>query len=232
MLRWDIFSDLTRDLLVIEQKPMMVLENVAITKEMCSSWLKYVAPLVAEATSIDGRLSLSIGRAELTPTDLTRQTVEGKLVMHRAEVGPGPLANEIGGLIRQLEIIRKPELAQSVSTPNRVWLELPQQQISFRMVDGKVYHRDLNVSVGDASITTSGAVDVSGQLEMLASLPIPDSWTQRGPILATLRGRPCSSRSVAPSIVPSWTHRRWLSLAARRCKMQPKVCCSRGSIAG
>ena len=43
-LRWDIASDLTQDSLVIEQKPMVVLENVAITPEMCSGWLKYVAP--------------------------------------------------------------------------------------------------------------------------------------------------------------------------------------------
>ncbi|MBX3421461.1 MAG: hypothetical protein KF752_07890 [Pirellulaceae bacterium] len=188
-LRWDIFSDLTQDLLVIRQKPMVVLENVAITREMCSGWLKYVAPLVAETTSIDGRLSLALDRAELTPTDLSKQTVEGRLQIHKAEVGPGPLTNEIAGLIRQFEAIRKLEPAQAVSTQSRVWLQMPQQNISFRMVEGRVYHRDLNLTIGDASISTAGSVDVSGQLEMLASLPIPDSWTQKGPVLAAMRGQ-------------------------------------------
>jgi hypothetical protein len=189
MLRWDLTGDLTSDLLVIQQKPMVVLENVAITQEMCSGWLKYVAPLLAEATSIDGRLSLSIDQAELTPTDLSRQTVAGTLVMHQAEVGPGPLTNEITGLIRQIEAIRKADPGQTVSSQNRVWMQLPEQRIAFRMVEGRVHHRDLNIALGDARLSTSGSVDVAGNLEIMTSLPIPDNWTQKGPVLAALRGQ-------------------------------------------
>jgi hypothetical protein len=188
-LRWDIFSDLTQPLIVLQQKPMVVLENVAITREMCNGWLKYVAPLLAEATSIDGRLSLAIDRADLTPTDLTKQTVQGRLVMHQAQVGPGPMSNEIIGLIRQFEAIKNPASVQTAANQNKAWLELPQQQIAFAMVEGRVHHRDLTVAVGDANITTAGSVDVTGNLELLASMPIPDKWTEKGPILAAMRGQ-------------------------------------------
>jgi translocation and assembly module TamB len=189
MLRWDITSDLTRDLLVIEQKPMTVLENVAITREMCSGWLKYVAPLMAEATSIDGRLSLGLSRAQLTPTNLAQQTVEGQLVMHNAEVGPGPLSSEIMGIIKQIDAIRKPELTQSVSAQNKVWLHLPEQRIDFAMLEGRVHHKNVRVDIGDATITTAGSVDVAGQLQLVASMPIPDKWTEKGPVMAALRGQ-------------------------------------------
>jgi translocation and assembly module TamB len=189
VLRWDIFSDLTAPNLVIQQKPMTVLENVAITREMCSGWLKYVAPLLAEATSIDGRLSLALQRAEFTPSDLTKQTVEGQLLMHKAEVGPGPLSNELIGVVKQIDQIRKADFTQPVSAPNRVWLQLPQQQIAFAMVQGRVYHKDLKVDLGDASLSTSGSVDVAGQLELMASMPIPDKWTEKGVVLTALRGQ-------------------------------------------
>lgn len=188
-LRWDITSDLTQEALVIDQKPMTILENVAITPEMCSGWLKYVAPLVAETTSIDGRLSLVINEAKLTPADLNGQTVDGQLIMHRAAVGPGPLANEVTGLIRQLEAIRKADPAQAANAQNRAWLQLPEQQIAFRMQEGKVYHRDLRFTAGDATLTTSGYVDIAGKMEMNIALPIPEAWTQRGPVLAALRGQ-------------------------------------------
>ncbi len=189
VLRWDLVSDLTKEQLIIQQKPMTVLENVAITPEMCSGWLKYVAPLVAETTSVNGQLSLAIQRAELMPMDLTKQTVEGLLTMHKAEVGPGPLSNEVIGIAKQIEQIRKQDLTQPVSGQTKAWLTLPEQRISFAMVDGRVHHRDLKVDIGDATLMTAGSVGVNGQLELLASMPIPDKWTDRGPMLAALKGQ-------------------------------------------
>ena len=189
VLRWDLVSDLTKEQLVISQKPMTVLENVAITPEMCSGWLKYVAPLVAETTSVNGQLSLAIQRAELMPMDLSKQTVEGLLTMHKAEVGPGPLSNEVIGIAKQIEQIRKQDLTQPVSGQTKAWLTLPEQKITFAMVDGRVHHRDLKVDIGDATLMTAGSVAVNGQLELLASMPIPDKWTDKGPMLAALKGQ-------------------------------------------
>ncbi|MCA9182979.1 MAG: hypothetical protein KDA51_16065, partial [Planctomycetales bacterium] len=169
-LRWDVTSDLTAADLVIVQKPMTVLENVEITPEMCQGWLKYVAPLVAEATSIDGKMSLRLDDARLTPADPTRQTVAGQLIMHNVTVGPGPLSNQVISLVKQLDAIRKKDFTQAVST-QKVWMNMPEQQIDFKMADGRVTHRNVNVKVGDANISTSGSVTVDGQLDMLATMP-------------------------------------------------------------
>ncbi len=59
---------------------MVVLENVAITPEMCQTWLKYVTPLLADATSVEGRLSLKLEQANLNPINTRSQTVVGQLL--------------------------------------------------------------------------------------------------------------------------------------------------------
>ncbi len=187
-LRWDITSDLTADDLVLLQKPMTVLENVEITEQMCQGWLKYVAPLMAEATSIDGRLSVRLDDARLTPADPKRQTVAGQLVIHNATVGPGPLSNQVIALVKQVEAIRKKDFTQAVSS-QKVWMDMPEQLIDFQMSDGRVAHRNVNVKVGDARISTAGSVSVEGQLDMLATMPIPDDWVEKSPLLAGLRGQ-------------------------------------------
>ena len=187
-LRWDVTSDLTANDLVIIQKPMTVLENVEITPEMCQGWLKYVAPLVAEATSIDGKMSLRLDDARLTPADPKRQTVAGQLIMHNVTVGPGPLSNQVISLVKQVDAIRKKDFTQAVSTQT-VWMNMPEQQIDFQMADGRITHRNVNVKVGDANISTTGSVSVDGQLDMMATMPIPDDWIEKSPLLVGMRGQ-------------------------------------------
>jgi hypothetical protein len=188
ILRWDLQSDLTAPQTVLIQKPMTVLENVAITPQMCQSWLKYVAPLLAEATAVDGRLSLELSEARFNVANPRDQIVDGKLVIHSAAVGPGPLANQVIGLVQQINAIRKKELASAVSS-QKVWLQMPQQAIGFRMENGRVMHRDLKFHVGDVQLVSSGAVDIDGRIDLNTQMPIPDDWTEKSPLLAGLRGQ-------------------------------------------
>ncbi len=188
VVRWDVASDLTAEEMVIYQKPMVVLENVAITPEMCQSWLKYVTPLIAEATSVEGRLSLKLDQASLNPNNPRNQTVVGQLLIHSAEVGPGPLSNQIITLVQQINAVRKQDFTQAVST-QQVWLQMPEQKIDFEMHNGQVVHRNLNFNVGDVTISSSGTVDIDGRMEMLAAMPIPDSWVQKSPLLAGMQGQ-------------------------------------------
>ncbi len=180
-LRWDVQSDLTSPQTVIIQKPMTVLENVAITPQMCQSWLKYVTPLLAEATSVDGRLSLTINQARYNISNVNDQTVDGQLTIHSAVVGPGPLSNQVIGLVQQINAIRKKELASTVSSP-QVWMQLPTQAIAFRMENGRVIHRDLKVSVGDVTLISSGAVGLDGRMDITSGIPIQDDWLAKATV--------------------------------------------------
>jgi hypothetical protein len=188
VVRWDVASDLTAQDMIIYQKPMIVLENVAITPEMCQTWLKYVTPLLADATSVEGRLSLKLDQASLNPTNTRNQTVVGQLLIHSAEVGPGPLSNQIITLVQQINAIRKQDFTQAVSA-QKIWVQMPEQKIDFEMINGQVVHRNLNIRAGDVTITTSGTVDIDGRMELLASMPIPDDWVEKSQWLAGMRGQ-------------------------------------------
>ena len=187
-LRWDVLSDLTAPQTVVIQKPMTVLENVAITPQMCQSWLKFVTPLLAEATSVDGRLSLKLNQARYNVANVNDQTIDGELVIHSAMVGPGPLSNQVIGLVQQINAIRKKELATTVSAP-QVWMQLPQQAIAFRMENGRVTHRDMKFSVGDVTLISSGAVGMDGRMDLNTGMAIPDDWIAKSPYLAGLKGQ-------------------------------------------
>ncbi len=188
VVRWDVASDLTAQDMIIYQKPMIVLENVAITPEMCQSWLKYVTPLLADATSVEGRLSLKLDQATFNPANTRNQTVVGQLLIHSAEVGPGPLSNQIITLVQQINAIRKQDFTQAVSA-QKVWVKMPEQKIDFEMINGQVSHKNLNIRAGDVTISTSGTVDIDGRMELLASMPIPDDWVEKNQLLAGMRGQ-------------------------------------------
>lgn len=106
-LRWNLDGNLASNPIAIVQAPETVIDNVAISPQMCQGWLKYVAPLLAEVTSVQGNLSLKIDEAVIMPTDLPKQTVKGQLTIHGANVGPGPLADQLLALVQQIRNLRK-----------------------------------------------------------------------------------------------------------------------------
>lgn len=112
---FDLTADLTADPLIIRQKPGNVLTNVDITPEMYQGWLQYVTPIVAQATSAEGELSLTLDRAEFVPADLKRQNIAGKVTIHRAAIGPGPLSSSVLQLVQYINAIRKGDMAAATS---------------------------------------------------------------------------------------------------------------------
>ncbi|HBE68962.1 MAG TPA: hypothetical protein DDW52_12510 [Planctomycetaceae bacterium] len=187
-LRWDVHSDLAAEELAVELAPMTVIENVALTEPMCAGWLKYIAPLIAETTSVDGRLTLNLQHAHIVPARPAAQTVQGQLQIFDARVGPGPMLTNVLAVVTQVEAMRAGQLAPA--TPyQKTWIDLPEQLIKFNMADGQVRHENMNVRIGDVRISTSGTVAVDGRVDLVAQMPIPDDWADKGPILAGLRGQ-------------------------------------------
>ncbi len=186
-MRWSLSSDLAAEELAIKLEPMNVLENVAITRQMCAGWLKYVAPLLADTTSVDGRLTLRIDEALLTPSRPMAQTIRGQLLVHDAQVGPGPFSTSILAIVSQINSLRNGGVGQSFSQ-SQTWLLLPQQKIDFQMQQGRVHHENLSVKVGDVNISTAGYVAVDGSMDLAAAMPIPDDWIEKSPLLEGMRG--------------------------------------------
>jgi hypothetical protein len=188
-LRWNLAGDLAADPLTIRQSQERVIDNVAITREMCQGWLKFVAPLLADATSVQGNLSLDVERAEIIPSDLTKQTAIGQVHVHGATVGPGPLADQLLALVQQIRALRKGAGATDGGGQPTSWLQLPEQRIGFAVEQGRVAHRGLQIQAGDVMMVTSGSVGLDGTMEMVASVPIQKEWLDKAPALQSLAGQ-------------------------------------------
>ena len=189
VLRWNLDGDLTAEPMVIRQAQQRVIENVAITRQMCQGWLKYVTPLLADVTSVQGNLTLDIDRAEVYPTESFRQTVEGRLHVYGANVGPGPLADQILGLVTQIRNLRRGAGATDGGGQATSWLQLPEQDIGFAVDRGRVMHKDMKIQAGDVLLTTSGSVGLDGSLELIAGVPILKEWVDKTPALQPLAGQ-------------------------------------------
>jgi len=188
-LRWNLDGDVAGNPIVIVQSPEKVIENVAITREMCQGWLKYVAPILADVASVQGNLSLKIDEASIVPTDWKRQTIRGQLQVHGANVGPGPLADQLLGLVQQVRALRKGAGATDGGGQQTTWLQLPEQQIGFDVQQGRVAHKNMQIQAGDVVINTSGSVGMDGQLELIAAVPILKDWVDKTPLLQSLAGQ-------------------------------------------
>ena len=174
---------------VVERGPLI--QNVRISPEMCSLWLKFVAPLVAEATRAEGKFSLSLEGAAVPIADPVTSDVTGTLAIHQAQIGPGPLAQQYLGMAQQLRSFFDASAGAATAVdPNRGWLILPQQDVPFEVRQGVVHHHGLTMTVKDVIITTEGSVGIeTQQINLLASIPVQESWLKNDAKFAFLKGQ-------------------------------------------
>jgi translocation and assembly module TamB len=78
---------------------------------------------------------------------------------------------------------------QTGSAQNRGVLVLPEQQVKFEMIDGRVHHQGLQMTVKDVVITTRGSVGLDQTMELVAEIPVQDSWVSKNAALASLKGQ-------------------------------------------
>ena len=115
----------------------------------------------------------------------------GTLSIQNAQIGPGPLAQQYLGVIRQLRSLFDGAAAAAANDQERGWLVLPQQDVLFEIRDGTVRNRGLKMSVGDLVVTTEGTVEIETQkINLVATIPLHDSWFKRQDgIFAALKGQ-------------------------------------------
>lgn len=189
--------------LVVDAGP--ILQNVRISPEMCHSWLKYVAPLVADAAQAEGRFSVELTRpAQIALENPWQSAVQGVMHVHAAQVGPGSLSRQFLTLADQVQAAVERKPLGAVSAGADVWLQMPQQTIGFEMADGRVHHRDLQMVSKDVAIRTRGSVGLDQSLDLIAEIPIQDRWVEREPLLAGFRGKtlqiPVGGSLTAPKL--------------------------------
>ena len=176
--------------LILQQGPLVT--NVDISQEVSETMLKYVAPMLAGATRAEGKFSIDLEQVEM-PFDQPEQArIQGRLTAHRLSVSPGPIMNQLVTLVRQIESLtkRKHFLQASTSPPrNKSFLTMTEQEIEFLVVEGRVYHRNLEFLIDDVPVRSSGSVGFDQSLALEIEIPIQDKWIEREPALRGLAGQ-------------------------------------------
>ncbi len=182
-------------MLLLQEPPLFVLpagpvvQNVQLSPEMCRTWLKYVAPMLADATIVDGRLSMDMKSAKVPVEDWQASQIAGDLAIHSANVRPGPLAQQFLDVAEQVKAIINRKSSGSIVNPNEAWMNIEEQTIVFRMAGGRVYHDSLEISVRDIVIRTRGSVGLDESIALIAEVPIQDAWLKDDRYLAALKGQ-------------------------------------------
>jgi hypothetical protein len=152
--------------------------------------LKYIAPVLAGATQSDGQFSLQLSGARVPLADSKQADVAGQLTVHSVRVVPGPMAKQWVELAQQVEAIAKRRDLASVGQRQPVkLLTIQDQQVNFRVVDGRVYHQGMQIQIGDVALTTEGSVGLDETVALVVRVPIQDKWIEGQAMLVGLKGQ-------------------------------------------
>ena len=196
----------------IEQNPGVFAEAISITPDMCRSWLKYMMPLVADATDVNGTFSVDLEECVYFPNDPVRSRVVGALRVETAAIGPGPMARNLIGAIDQLEAAAKGlSGAAPAQTNPQQWLQMNPQAIDFAMAGGQVAHQRMMANVGKVTLISSGSVSIDGRLNLGIQVPLEAAWLGKNleslagqtltlPVTGTINQPSINTQAVAQTI--------------------------------
>ena len=199
--------NLTGDQYVIEHDKGKLIDNVQLSEDVCRGWLKYVTPIVADATSVRGRFSVVNNQIRMPLKDPWKGDLKAGIMIHEATLGPGPLSFQLIEVARIVKAIVNGNPLQSViagDNSNRQWVVMPEQTIQVEMKDERIYHNGVRFAIGDVEIRTKGYVAKDQTLLMTAEIPIRNEWVSGKSWLASLQGRslliPISGTVQSPAI--------------------------------
>jgi hypothetical protein len=166
-----------------------LLTNIHLSPEMCKRGLKFVAPIVAETTVAEGRFSVNMDGGRLPLVDPAGGDLSGHMAI-RAQVKPGPVAEEFLVLVNELLTVVRRGNFQPLNEQAGALMSIDTADVEFRMVDRRVYHRNLKFLVGTLPITTHGSVSLDDEaLSMVAEVPIRANLFGRDLSVGTLEGQ-------------------------------------------
>ncbi len=165
-----------------------VATNVTLTPEICRDWLKFVAPLIADVTSAEGKVSLETTGVSLPLTDLNTATGRGVIKLTDVTLGAGPLGKQLIAAVENLQAILKPNAVPD-GKDRSVWLRLEEQSVPIAIANGRVHHDQMQIRVKDVTMTTQGSVGFDQSISMTVAIPILDDWIAGERLLSGLQGQ-------------------------------------------
>ena len=183
----DVRLDPEPMLLTLPKGP--VLTNVKISPEVSEAMLKYIAPVLAGATQSEGQFSLQLDGARVPLLDTKKMDASGQLTVHSVRVVPGPMAKQWVDLAQQIQSLVKRTDAAAAQGRQVTLLTVQDQQVNFKVADGRVYHQGMEFQMGDLTCRSEGSVGLDETVAITLRLAIPDKWVEGQPLLAGFKGQ-------------------------------------------
>lgn len=170
--------------------PGRVARDIHIDAAMCESALKYAVPLIAGVPSAEGRFSLELDACRIPWDDPGLGQLSGRLTIHSAQIGPGPLIHDLMPLLH----VTGPAHLQEESV------------IAFQVHDRRVYHQGTELVFPDLKLRTKGSVGLDQTLSMTAEFtPLPGRLLAGLPVAAALANQ-ATSVPISVPIGGTLTH--------------------------
>ncbi len=164
----------------------LTLDHINLTEQICSDWLRFVSPLLSDATRPSGTFSLVAEAGTLQLQHADEADLSGKINIHRAQIRPGPLANELLDMVAAIRVIKD----RGRSSNELLFMEMENQSIEYQVVEGRVYHKGFRFNVGDFTFESVGSVGFDETLDIYVTMEFPRDIAERGPILQSITSQP------------------------------------------
>jgi translocation and assembly module TamB len=175
-------------------KPGPLVTNVAISQQVSDRLLKFIAPVLADATRSEGKFSITLSEFAIPLSQPASGPPQGRAVgvlgIQQVRVLPSPAVAEWLAMAKQIANMAKDGVTVAPQASDSPLVTIDNCQVEFQMIDGRVYHRGLQFAVGDALVQSSGSVGVDETLDLVIAIPILDEWVDKRPTyLGRMRGQ-------------------------------------------
>lgn len=141
-------------------EPGPLLTRVNISPAMCRDSLMFIAPVFANVAQAQGSFSIDMSGCRVPLATPAQGDLAGQFTIHDVKITGGPLIQELSVLLQ------RPSTASLAR----------ESKVAFRMVGGRIYHRDLELVFPELTIRTYGSVGLDHSLALMAEMPVPPKW--------------------------------------------------------
>jgi translocation and assembly module TamB len=133
------------------------IEGAEINKECSDAILSYVAPVLAESSSVAGKITMTLDRAFVPITATGPMSLDGAIAFQGVTFQPGPLASEL----------------TSIAGRGASALRLDEAMF-VRVADRRVYQKGLSIPIGGdgVKVAIDGSVGFDETLDLKATVPL------------------------------------------------------------
>ena len=158
-----------------------IIDHAQLSPELCAGGLKYILPILSEATWTKGEFSIELDACVVDLDDPQQSLVSGRLLVHGVEAG---IRNELVAAASKsvASLFGRQDFESVVFADESV--------VNFQIRDGLVWHDGVEFGLPKVSkdlvVTTSGTVTFDETLDLTIDVPMPLHLIANGPIAQAL----------------------------------------------